>query len=208
MLHEADRPGQHGCGASIVDRQVDAPEAGQGRRKAQDPAHVGQPPAVDALVVVADEEDAVRRGCQEQRQPELARVHVLDLVDEQVRAARPPAGEKRRLRLQDPQRPCDQVVEVACAGILQRLLVGEEGARHGPWLRVGGDIVGRQAQVQLEPGEGVVQAPSGRGVRQGLAPAEDAVARHENRRPAGVAEDLEPERVEGADPHAAVARAG
>ena len=47
---------------AIVDLEVDPPQPGQQRLEAEDPADVGQPPAVDRLVVVADEEDAVAPG--------------------------------------------------------------------------------------------------------------------------------------------------
>ena len=71
--------------AAVVHDEVDPAQARQRRGERQDPAHVGEPPAVDRLVVVADEEDAVRRRREEQRQPELRPVEVLRLVDEQVR---------------------------------------------------------------------------------------------------------------------------
>ena len=80
--------------AAVVDdrgRPAAGPAALVGQ--AEDPADVGQAPAVDRLVVVADEEDPVRRRGEEQREPELGPVEVLGLVDEQVGAARAPARE-------------------------------------------------------------------------------------------------------------------
>ncbi|HEY5183068.1 MAG TPA: hypothetical protein VIJ07_25440, partial [Dermatophilaceae bacterium] len=74
--------------------------------------HVGQPPAVNGLVVVADEEDPVVGRGEQERHAELARVHVLDLVDEQVRASRSPAREERCILLESPERQRHEVVEV------------------------------------------------------------------------------------------------
>ena len=70
VLDEADRPVDHrsaGSGSSSRDRR-DAARAAPHRRGEQDPPDVGQPPTVDRLVVVADEEDPVRRRGEEQRQ--------------------------------------------------------------------------------------------------------------------------------------------
>ena len=70
---------------------------GQARREAEDPPDVGQPPAVDRLVVVADQEDPVGRRGEQQGEPELRPVDVLDLVDEELAAARAPARQQRRV---------------------------------------------------------------------------------------------------------------
>ena len=73
---------------------------GSSGREAKHAADVGEPPAVDALVVVADEEDAVRGRREQQGEPELCPVDVLDLVDEQLAAAPAPA-------CQEPSRRSD-----------------------------------------------------------------------------------------------------
>ena len=104
VLDQADRALDDGRRAAVVDGEVDAPQAGQVGGQAQHPAHVGEAPAVDRLVVVADEEDPVRRRRQQQGEPQLAAVDVLDLVDQQVGAARAPAREQRRVGLEQPQR--------------------------------------------------------------------------------------------------------
>ena len=55
---------------------------------------IGTGVAVDDLVVVADAEAVVARGGQEPDEQEVGRGQVLELVDEQVPAARP--GPRRR----------------------------------------------------------------------------------------------------------------
>ena len=75
--------------AAVVHHEVDPAEARQRVGEAEDAPDVGESPAVDRLVVVADEEDPVRRRREEQRQPELGPVEVLGLVDEEMRAAAP-----------------------------------------------------------------------------------------------------------------------
>ncbi len=97
---------------------VDSGSSPRGRRaggpaascEGQHPPNVGQPPSIDRLVVVADEEDAVRRRCEEQGQAELGPVEVLRLVDKQVGAAPPPFGAapRARTRAAAPREPRDR----------------------------------------------------------------------------------------------------
>ena len=89
---------------------------GQHGLEAEDPADVGQPPAVDRLVVVADEEDAVGRRGEQQGEPELRSVDVLDLVDEQMGAPLAPPREEPGVALEPIDRAQDQVVEIETAG--------------------------------------------------------------------------------------------
>ena len=49
-----------------------------------DPPDIGQSPAIDGLVVVADQEDPIGRRGEQQRHAQLRSVHVLDLVNEQL----------------------------------------------------------------------------------------------------------------------------
>jgi hypothetical protein len=92
------------------------------------------------LVVVPDQEDAVRRRGEEERQPELGPVDVLDLVDQQLLAVRPPTSEQRRIPRQFQDRPQDEVVEVEpAAGQDGRLVVDERPCvRAG--IGIGGDL--------------------------------------------------------------------
>ena len=61
VLDESDRAFHHGPRTPVVHLEVHASKLGQAVVEGQDPPDVGQPPAVDGLVVVADEEDPVRR---------------------------------------------------------------------------------------------------------------------------------------------------
>jgi hypothetical protein len=56
---------------AMVDLQVDALQSRQRRPDRQDASDIRESPAVDRLVVVADEEDPVTGGRKEQRQAEL-----------------------------------------------------------------------------------------------------------------------------------------
>ena len=51
--HEPDRRGDGRSWTAVVDLQVDPPQPGQCPRQAQDSPHIGQPPAIDGLVVVS-----------------------------------------------------------------------------------------------------------------------------------------------------------
>ena len=94
VLDEPDRAVEHGRGTAVVRLEVDARQAGQGFvGEAQEAANVGEAPAVDRLVVVADEEDPVVGRREQERQPELRPIEVLRLVDEQMPAARAPCRE-------------------------------------------------------------------------------------------------------------------
>jgi hypothetical protein len=131
----------------------------------------------------------------------LGPVEILGLIDEQVARVRAPAREDRRVALEEPKRPRDEVVEVETALGSQLRFVREEGPRDGTGFRVRPDLRGRDPDVQLQPRErGVQPAPAGRpGVRH--EPSEDVQPVDERLDPlAGVPEDLEPERMERPDP--------
>ncbi len=150
---------------AVVHLEVHAPKPGEHRIERQHAADVGEPPPVDRLVVVADEEDPVRRGREQQREPQLRAVHVLDLVHEQVGAAAAPRREQVRVRLERRERASDEVVEVERAASRQRALVGHERSRCRSGLRVRGDLVRRHREIQLEPRERGVESrrpPPGR----------------------------------------------
>ena len=87
VLDETHGPLDDRTRTPVVDLQVHPSKAGQTTLERQDPPDIGQPPAVDRLVVVADEEDPVRGGGQEQGQIELGSIDVLDLVHEQLPTA-------------------------------------------------------------------------------------------------------------------------
>ena len=139
VLDQPDRPFDDRDRAAMVHLQVDAPEARKRRIESEDPAHVGQAPTVDRLVVVAHEEDPIRRRREQERQTQLRAVDVLDLVDEQMGAAVAPPREQGRIVVESVQRAPDQVVEVQTAALRDRSLVGNEGPRERAGVGVGGD---------------------------------------------------------------------
>ena len=186
--------------ASVVDLEVDPTQAGQAIVEAEDPADVRESPAVDRLVVVADEEDPVGRRGQQERQPELCPIDVLDLVDEQLPAPRPPARQQRRLALEDGDRAQDEIVEVEPAGRRDRALVGDERPRGRAGIRVRRDLVGRDAELDLEPRHDGVEPQQRRLVRPGRDLGQHGrPVDHRIDGDAGVAQDLATEGVECPD---------
>ncbi|HEX7472874.1 MAG TPA: hypothetical protein VF323_07310, partial [Candidatus Limnocylindrales bacterium] len=139
-FHEANRVGHDRSRATVVRDEVHAPESGQRARELEDAPYVGQPPAVDRLVVVPHEEDPVGRCGEQEGEAELAAIDVLDLVDEQVRARDAPAGEDGGLCLQDAQGAGHEIVEVETTQPLDLPLVRHERPSDGPRFRVGGDL--------------------------------------------------------------------
>ena len=112
---DADQPPgdrDDGSGAAVVGGQLNAPRAGVERLEAQDPTHVGEPPGVDGLVVIAHHEQVALRLGQQSHQAQLCRIHVLELVHAQVRETVLPAQAEARVRLHRIGRPDHQVVEV------------------------------------------------------------------------------------------------
>ena len=188
----------------MVHLEVDASQPGQQRRETEHTADVGEPPAVDALVVVADEEDAVRGRGKQQGEPELRPVDVLDLVDEQLAAAPSPAREEGLVGRQPVDRPQDEIVEVEAASCRNGTFVVDEGSRRRAGVRVLRDLVGRHAQLQLQPRDRGVEPHPLRGVGIRAQAPEDPVAVGERLDGhARVAQDLAPERMEGPDGDAA-----
>ncbi len=74
-------------------------------------------------------------------------------------AAVAPPGEQDRIVLESVQRAPDQVVEVQAAALGDRRLVGDEGPRERAGVGVGRDRGRRRGEVELESGEGGVEAP-------------------------------------------------
>ncbi len=141
------------CRAAVVDLEVDAPEARQRVAQLEDASHVGEPPAVDRLVVVTDQEHPVGGCGQQERQPQLRPIHVLDLVDQQVPAAAAPAREERRIGVEPVERPPDEIVEVEGAARRECPLVRHERPAGGSGVGIGVDLGGVHAELQLEPRE-------------------------------------------------------
>ena len=120
----ATRPGrlQDRRRRTVVRLEGDVRALGKSRLEAQDVLDLGPAPAVDRLVLVADDEEdsALSAGSLRAR---LRGVRVLVFVDEEVPDA--PALRRRgpRSRPQKPRREDDQVVEVERARLGELLLV-------------------------------------------------------------------------------------
>ena len=188
--------------AAVVDLEIDSPEARQRCPDRQHATDIGEAPAVDRLVVVTHQEDAVRRRGEQQRKTELRAVDVLHLVDEQVRAPSPPPIQCRRLALEDLESAPDEVVEIEATMLRERPLVRDEGTRDRPGAGVGRDVVYRGGQVQLQPRErGDVQAaPLGRRCPRPQVGDQLGAVDQRFDRPAGIAEDLATQGVERPQP--------
>lgn len=72
----------------------------------------------------------------------LRAVDVLGLVDEQVGAGGPPPIARRRIGLDEPQRPGDEVVEVERSSVGERPLVRDVRPRDRAAAGIRGDLLG------------------------------------------------------------------
>ena len=93
-------------------------------------AGVGAVPAVDGLLRVADREHVVAGAPPRLEQPELQRVHVLELVDEEVAEAPALGGGEPVVLLEGSGAQREQVVEVDQPGALLVRLVGAVALGH------------------------------------------------------------------------------
>ena len=159
-----------------------------------------QPPAIDRLVVVTDEEDAVGGRREEYRESELRPVHVLDLVDEQLLAVSTPTGEQGRVAFQLRDRAQDQVVEIESSGRRDDGLIVHECLGHRARFGIGRDLGGGHAQLHLEPRDDHVEAEQQRRVGRGCDLAQDGspIGQRLDRH-ARIAQDLAAQGVERAD---------
>ena len=126
--------------------EVVPPESGQALGQPEDPPHVGQPPAVDRLVVVADEEDPVPGAASRSASPSCDRSTSWTSSTRSSRHAARQRVEKRGVGLERRQRPGDEVVEVEPTGRRERPLVGDE--RPGPSVRQPGRRRRRRADAR------------------------------------------------------------
>ena len=112
----------------------------------QDVAGQRAAPAVDRLVVVADDGEVAAGAGQQRDEPVLDGVGVLELVDQDVAAALAPALEDLRELPEELERENQQIVEVDGIVGLQRARVARGGLRGED--RVG---VGAVAGIRLAP---------------------------------------------------------
>ena len=127
LLDDRVGGGQDVAGGAVVALQLHHPRARVVGLEVEDVADVGAAPAVDRLVLVADDGDAVRAPRQQAHQPVLHAVGVLELVDQHVIEAlrdllggRRPAGDELQHRQQ-------QAAEVGRVRRRQPLLVQAVG---------------------------------------------------------------------------------
>ncbi len=141
--------------APVVPLQLHHGRTGLVALEVEDVAEVRPAPGVDRLVVVADHAQVVVRGGERPDDPVLGAVRVLVFVHVEIAPARLVAGEHLRLRLEEQDRPAEQVVEVERASLAEAPLVGHGELRDV--LLVAGrgrlfECVGT-LQVVLRPGQ-------------------------------------------------------
>ena len=126
---ETVRDLQDGRIRAIVLLEADDPSAGKNVLKLEDVPHFRPAPAVDRLVVVADDAERAVRPHERFGQRELRAVGVLVFVDLHVIEAALVASQHVRKLLEQAMREQEQVVEVDAAATLDRLLVAAIGGR-------------------------------------------------------------------------------
>ena len=108
--------GQHLRGRPVVLLQPDEPGAGKVTAEVDEKAGVGAGEAVDGLVVVAHDAEVAPVAQPEADEPELGRVHVLELVDEEVPVAPADDGGELRIVFESIGQPPQEIVEVDDTG--------------------------------------------------------------------------------------------
>ncbi len=98
--------------------------------EAHDDAHVGAPPAVDGLVVIADDAEVAVLGGELDDEAVLREVDVLIFVHEDMAEALLVAREHVGVLLEQPHYAVNEIVEVACAVVAEPALVEGIGASH------------------------------------------------------------------------------
>ena len=133
--------GQHGVGHGqdlgrrpVVVLQADHAGRGVTVGQAFEEGGVGPVPGVDGLIGITDHAEVEAVAQPGLQQPELGRVDVLELVDEQVPVAPAQAGGELRVLLDGRGAGQEQVVEVDQATLL---VVGLVGLVEGGHLRGG-----------------------------------------------------------------------
>jgi hypothetical protein len=159
--------GEDGGARAVVLLELDDVSAGEVVLELEDVAHVGAAPAVDGLVVVADDAEVLVLLAEGADERELRAVRVLVLVDEDVAVARPPAREDVGARLPERDDTANEVVEVVGPEGPERRLVAGIDEAHDLGVVVAladGDVLGL-----LEGVLGVRDAREDRGRVEALA---------------------------------------
>ncbi len=163
-------------GGAVVALQLAHRGAGEVPFEVEDVVEIGAAPPVDPLVLVAHRGEVAARGHERGDQPQLGVVRVLELVDQQVLGAAPHPGGDLRVRVEEPDREREHVVEVDAGGGREQRLVAVVDA--GDPLRV---EVARLPFVRLGADEPVLRAADRR--------------EHRARRERGLGEPLGQERL-------------
>ena len=160
VLDEPDRTLDDRHGQRWLTSRSTRRSPGKRSSEGQHATDIGEAPAVDRLVVVADEEDPVRRRG-EQRGPAGAATgrrpgprRRAGGAPGRATARGTPAPSRARA-----ERAAHEIVEVEAAPLRDRRLVRDEGPRDRPGVGVGGDVGGLDGELQLQPRERGVQAP-------------------------------------------------
>ena len=135
--------------APVVRRQHHAARRRVVGSEAQDPSDVGKPPGVDRLVVVPDHEQVVLRRGEETNEPQLRRIHVLELVDADVAEARLPPEAEPRIGLEKVAGAHDEIVEVDCPADAEEVGIRLEHDAGVLGWRSALDLPGREPRVEL-----------------------------------------------------------
>ena len=202
VLDEADGALDHRDWAAVVHLEVDASQAPEVRIQGQHAADVGQAPAVDRLVVVADEEDpapgaasrSARRSCERS---------TSWTSHEQVPAALTPACQRVRSRSSASSAPRTRSSK-SSPPRGDRGLVGDEGPRERSGLGIGRDLGSADAEVELQPRERRVEpAEVGRRRVRPQFRHQCGTVQQRLHGQTGIAQDLAAQGMEGTDPNRA-----
>ena len=120
-----DRPGggEDVAGRAVVLLEADGDAPGIVDLEVEDVADLGAAPAVDRLVVVADDAEVVMAGGEVTHQLILDAVGVLEFVDEEVMETLLPATEDLGVRLEEFDGEEDKIAEIEGIGLLHPRLI-------------------------------------------------------------------------------------
>ena len=113
-------------------------------------AGLSSTPAVDGLILIADDADVLFRACQQADELLLRRIGILKLIHLDVAESLAPGSPRLRVIFENLDREQKQVVKVECSGAMQDGLVGIEDVRdiaHGDFVLVLNQVFAREAVI-------------------------------------------------------------